>query len=66
MSKDEYHEIVERQYLNYSRVDYRRVKLVSFANIDNYHTYTHDETIDPRIVYIADKNNHCIRRIIIK
>ena len=60
MNDKEFHEMYERMYLNYSRVDYRRVKLVSFANISNYKTFTHDKTIDPRIVYIADKGNHCI------
>jgi hypothetical protein len=40
--------------------------LVSFANITNYPTFEHDKEIDPRKVYIADRDNHCIRRIYIK
>ena len=40
--------------------------MVSFANISNYKTFTHDDSIDPRLIYIADRDNHCIRRIIIK
>jgi len=29
-------------------------------------SFEHDMEIDPRIVYIADMGNHCIRRIVIK
>ena len=40
--------------------------MVPFANINDYPVYDFDESIDPRIIYIADKGNHCIRRILVK
>jgi hypothetical protein len=66
LTKVERHKLEDDAYLRYSRVDFRRVKMVSFANISDYKTFQHDPTIDPRLVYIADRDNHCIRRIIIK
>lgn len=55
---------IKRAELQWGRVDSERVKLVNLnpPEID----YVHDMTIDPRIVYIADSGNHCVRRIKVK
>jgi len=52
--------------LDWLRVDFKRIKMVSFADSENFPAFEHDESIDPRIVYIADMGNHCVRRILIK
>lgn len=52
--------------LAWGRLDFRKIKLVSFAP-DPITPFFHDpKDVDPRIVYIADKNNHCIRRIVVR
>lgn len=73
---EEYHEIMhdmndtereafkEKMYLKWARVDHKRIKLVPM--VETTRKFYHDSTIDPRIVYIADSGNHCIRRILIK
>ena len=53
-----------RAYLKWARVDYRRVKLINPNSPPQ--NYKHDSSIDPRIVYIADSGNHCVRRIQVK
>lgn len=54
--------------LAYGRVDFRRVKLVPFPPkiLNPYNQTNASQIIDPRIVYIADKGNHCIRRIVVR
>ena len=42
------------------------MKLVPFVDGLTINKFEHDAEIDPRVVYIADKANHCIRRILIK
>ena len=54
-----------RAYLDWARVDFRKVKLISFAE-DPEIPFKYDEKIDPRTIYIADSGNHCIRRIYVK
>lgn len=66
MTELEYHKFTDQMYLNYSRVDYRRIRMLPFLDINQYETYVHDPEIDPRVIYIADKGNHCIRRIMVK
>ena len=41
-------------------IDHRKVKYVSFAVI-NATEVKHNYTVEPRIAYIADSANHCIR-----
>lgn len=41
-------------------IDYTRVKYISFNNnLDT--TFQYSANTDPRIAYVADKGNHCIR-----
>ena len=53
-----------RALLEWGRVDYTRVKLVNLYPPKR--DFVHDMNIDPRIVYIADSGNHCVRRIKVK
>lgn len=42
------------------------IKYISFANLSPLErNYQYPVGIDPRIIYIADSGNHCIRRLIV-
>lgn len=65
LTEQEMENIRMKAELDYGVLNFKRVKLIPFPpKILN--TFEHDQTIDPRIVYIADMGNHCIRRIVIK
>ena len=52
------------QMIDGHKIDFRRVKYISFADLTPKQlNFSYDPTIDPRIAYIADKENHCVRRI---
>ena len=64
MTAEEYQNATAKAQLKWGRVDFRKIKLVPFVD-DPVESFEYDR-LDPRIVYIADSANHCIRRIIIK
>lgn len=66
MTEKEMKDIIYQQYLKWDRVDFKRIKLVPFTMGMKPIDFKYDEIIDPRVVYIADKANHCVRRILIK
>jgi hypothetical protein len=66
LTEQEKKDIIYKAYQNWMRVDFKKVKLVPFAYTKLLEEYDYDESIDSRVVYIADKANHCIRRILIK
>lgn len=55
----------DRAYLNWLRVDHTRIKLIPWVE-NPILNFEHSDDIDPRVIYIADKQNHCIRRILAK
>ena len=64
MTEQEMENIRMKAELDYGVIDFKRVKLIGFP--PKQVNFQHDTTIDPRVVYIADMGNHCIRRIVIK
>lgn len=59
-------EEVMKAYLDWGRVDFRRVKLISLDPPEQKFEHEYPIVIDPRIVYISDTGNNCIRRIKVK
>lgn len=46
------------------KIDFRRVKYIPFADLPvNERNYQYKSDEEPRVAYIADKGNHCIRRL---
>ena len=65
MTDEEYVNATAKAELDWGRVDFRKIKLVPFVD-DPVEKFNNEDGLDPRIVYIADSANHCIRRILIK
>jgi hypothetical protein len=52
------------QMIDGKRIDFRRVKYIPFATLTpEQKNFSYNPEIDPRVAYIADRDNHCVRRI---
>jgi len=52
------------QMIDGRKIDFKRVKYIPFADLTPKQlNFSYDPAIDPRIAYIADRENHCVRRI---
>ena len=54
----------EDGFINGQRINFRRVKYIPFADLaEKDRNYQYGPEVEPRIAYIADRDNHCIRRL---
>jgi len=52
------------QMINGTKLDFRRVKYIPFATLTPAQkNFSYSSASDPRVAYIADKDNHCVRRL---
>ncbi len=50
--------------INGTKLNFRRVKYIPFATLTpQQKNFSYSSAVDPRVAYIADKDNHCVRRL---